>query len=283
MIEQYLLCTDLDRTLIPNGPQPESKDARLYFANLVSQPSVKLAYVSGRDLKLVEDAIIEFSLPIPDFIIGDVGSTIYKQHSGAKWHKLEQWDNKIAQDWGQYTNEELQSILKDISALRPQESDKQNTYKLSYYLPLEINKEKILAEVRQILDGIGVKASLIWSIDELAETGLLDILPARASKLHAIEALIEIEGFDTANTVFSGDSGNDIEVLSSQIKSTLVANSQAEVRELAIQLSKKNGYQAELYLAKGKLEGLNGNYSAGILEGVLHYFPQLNKILSKPS
>lgn len=28
MTESLLICTDLDRTLIPNGPQPESSEAR---------------------------------------------------------------------------------------------------------------------------------------------------------------------------------------------------------------------------------------------------------------
>lgn len=28
MTEPLLICTDLDRTLIPNGPQPESSEAR---------------------------------------------------------------------------------------------------------------------------------------------------------------------------------------------------------------------------------------------------------------
>ena len=31
MPERLLLCTDLDRTLIPNGPQPESPRARAAF------------------------------------------------------------------------------------------------------------------------------------------------------------------------------------------------------------------------------------------------------------
>ena len=44
-----LLCTDLDRTLIPNGPQPESAQAREHFARFAAHPQVTLAYVSGRD------------------------------------------------------------------------------------------------------------------------------------------------------------------------------------------------------------------------------------------
>ena len=48
MPERLLLCTDLDRTLIPNGPQPESPGARDRFAALAGSPHVVLAYVTGR-------------------------------------------------------------------------------------------------------------------------------------------------------------------------------------------------------------------------------------------
>jgi len=35
------------------------------------------------------------------------------------------------------------------------------------------------------------------------------------------------------------------------------------------------GTQDALYLAHGNLLGMNGNYSAGILEGCVHYMPAI--------
>ena len=40
-----------------------------------------------------------------------------------------------------------------------------------------------------------------------------------------------------------------------------------------------NGNLAALYLAGGGFMQMNGNYSAGILEGVAHYHPQLAQTL----
>ena len=37
-----LLCTDLDRTLIPNGREPESPEARPWFRRLAAEPEVAL-------------------------------------------------------------------------------------------------------------------------------------------------------------------------------------------------------------------------------------------------
>ena len=35
-----------------------------------------------------------------------------------------------------------------------------------------------------------------------------------------------------------------------------------------------NGHAEALYLARGGCLGMNGNYSAGILEGIAHYHPE---------
>jgi HAD superfamily hydrolase (TIGR01484 family) len=273
MPDRLLICTDLDRTLIPNGPQPESPKARQYFSALTSRPEVELAYVTGRHQKLVQDAITHYCLPLPDFVIGDVGSTIYQVENARTWIRQIEWETSIARDWAGHSHADLKSMLSDIHALRPQESAKQNHFKLSFYVPLQANRQALTALIEQRFADSAIKASLIWSVDEPAGIGLLDILPASASKFHAIEALMKMHGYTLDNTVFSGDSGNDIEVLASPVSSILVANCQPDVKELATLLANENGYPDQLYLAKGNFAGMNGNYSAGILEGVVHYFP----------
>ncbi len=275
MCKQLLICTDLDRTLIPNGPEPESPMARQYFKTLANRPEVQLAYVTGRHQKLIQKAIKSYDLPLPDFVIGDVGTTIYQVHNQHDWERQAEWEARISSDWSGHSHDDLKALLKDIHALRLQEFYKQNDFKLSYYVPQQVNREAVAALIEHRFATIEVDASLIWSVDEPAGVGLLDILPASASKFHAIEALIQMHGYNHDNTVFSGDSGNDIEVLASPIASTLVANSQPDVQELEQLLAKENGCPDKLYLAQGGFEGLNGHYSAGILEGIVHYFPDV--------
>ena len=74
-LQKILICSDLDRTIIPNGYQEESTPARPVLRRLAEQDNIYLAYVSGRDRKLILDAIEEFYLPMPDFAIEDVGTT----------------------------------------------------------------------------------------------------------------------------------------------------------------------------------------------------------------
>lgn len=277
MMFKLLICTDLDRTLLPNGAQPESSKARPCFSKLVSRAEITLVYVSGRDRVLVEEAITRYSLPVPDYVIGDVGTSIYRVDKKKEWVHQPDWEDKIAQDWKGKNNETLKNALSSITELRLQEIEKQNRYKLSYYVKLSENREELSHSINEKLNAIDVYTRLIWSIDESRGIGLLDILPLSASKLHAIEAVMQNNNFDYSNTVFCGDSGNDLEVLASRVNAVLVANSQPDVKQQAKQLSEKNGYLDQLYIAKGGFSEMNGNYSAGMLEGIAFFYPETIK------
>ena len=272
-LSRLLLCTDLDRTLIPNGPQPESGQARGYLESLVSRPEVTLVFVSGRDRALVEQAMTSYQLPCPDFVIGDVGTSIYRVGPKHEWSPQVSWQRQIAADWGGKSATDLQIMLDDIEVLRLQESSKQNIFKLSFYVPVEQDTGGLSSIIHQRLESAGVQARLVWSVDEVENTGLLDVLPLRASKLHAIEALMEQQGFNLDNTLFCGDSGNDMEVLISPVPAVLVANGHEDIRCSAIKLARQAGTEKQLYVASGDFLNMNGNYGAGMLEGIAHYYP----------
>jgi sucrose-6-phosphatase len=58
-MKRLLLCTDLDRTLIPNGFQPESPSAKKRFARLAARPEICLVYVTGRHQELIARRLSE--------------------------------------------------------------------------------------------------------------------------------------------------------------------------------------------------------------------------------
>ena len=272
MTERILICTDLDRTLLPNGSAPESPQARPIFKSVVARPEVLLAYVSGRHKALVEEAIAEYELPRPDFVIGDVGTSLYEVKQN-HWLASEAWAAEIAPDWAGYDHARLQALLAGFSGLTPQEAAKQNRFKLSYYLPVDMDTAPLLADMQTLLRAKGLRAELIYSVDEAEQAGLLDVLPASATKFHAVEFLMKQLGMDAAHTVFAGDSGNDLPVMASAVQAVLVANASLDVQQEAQRLARQQGHEAALYQAKGRFLGMNGNYAAGILEGVAHYLP----------
>ncbi len=117
-----------------------------------------------------------------------------------------------------------------------------------------------------------VAASILWSVDEPKNIGLLDVLPEHATKLHAIEFLQRKLDYQLDEVIFAGDSGNDLPVLTSQIPSVLVDNASAEIKQAAVELSKHNGHAEALFLAKSHRDN-EGNYAAGVLQGVAHFAP----------
>jgi len=274
-----LLCTDMDRTIIPNGAEPEDSEARPRLRQLVRRPDVQLVYVSGRDIGRVDEAIVEYALPQPDFVISDVGTCLHHRQGG-EWCHHEDWSTHIAADWAGVMGPQLMSrvlpLLREVPGVTAQEDDRQSAYKASFYTPVEMNTG-VLPVLASQLQAAGLRCNLVWSIDEPAQRGLLDVLPASASKLHALRYLQGWLGVADEQLVFAGDSGNDMEVLVSAVNSVLVGNATPQVRAAALERSRQNGTASSLYLAEGTMaSGMNGNYAAGVIEGVLHFVPALH-------
>lgn len=278
MAANRLLCTDLDRTLLPNGLLPESPGARELFARVVKQFEFKLAYVTGRHRQLVKQAIDEYMIPIPDYVISDVGTKIYDVVD-SEWHLDQDWESDISKDWQGKDQLQLRDSLLDIKGIELQEPEKQSTHKLSYYVSLSTNKDIVLYEMYRRLEKMNVNASLIWSVDELSKIGLLDVLPKNATKLHAIDFLCQRLDIGRSEAIFAGDSGNDLPVMISPIPSVLVANASEEVKAEARREAERAGNGKALYFALGRYLGMNGNYSAGIVEGMCHFWPMIRQSL----
>lgn len=255
---QLLLCTDMDRTIIPNGPQPEPPDARAAFTAFCAQPSVMLAYVTGRHPALVQHAIEEYALPIPAYAITDVGATIYRIN-GESWIEESDWSRRIATDWQGRSAHDLLPHLSGVPDLTPQEPEKQHPRKASFYLAPNTDIDATLRTVRTRLDAMGMAAQCICSIDETSGIGLLDVLPRQAGKCQAILFLQKLLGMADEQVIFAGDSGNDLDVLRSPVRSILVGNATADIRNAACADA-----PPALYCA-------NACYAAGVLEGVRYW------------
>ncbi|MBN1355671.1 HAD-IIB family hydrolase [bacterium] len=270
-MRRIMLCTDLDRTLLPNGSQPESIGSRQRFARLVEKVGLHLVYVSGRHRELVQHAICEYAIPVPDHSVTDVGTRIYRVHSGG-WEPFEQWSRKLDNELNGFDLSRLKERLGNLGGLRLQEPGKQNEHKLSFYVADYSRREAMRVLVDRFLENGKAPVRTIWSYDEVGKIGLLDIIPAAATKLHAVRFLMQEECYGEQDVVYAGDSGNDLDVLQSEIKSIVVANAADEIK-MEVRKHKRNADR--LVIAGGGFKGMNGNYAAGILEGIARFFPEL--------
>ncbi len=272
-----LLCTDLDRTLLPNGEQEESPHARPILWHLLRTYDMALAYVSGRDLSRVLDAITEYDLPVPDFIGADVGTSIYIRQDN-NWIRSTEWESVVARDWNGGNSEDVHALLADIGNLQEQEEDRQSTFKRSYYFAESVDQNQLRNDVESRLNKQGVNASLVFSHDPEKSLGLLDVLPRSATKREAVTHLQTHLHTWPHEVMFAGDSGNDVSAICAEYAGVLVANADAASVASVKQESSASSQLESTYLAKGGLavagmDDLNGHYSAGIVEGLVHFRP----------
>lgn len=272
-----LVCTDLDRTLLPNGVQPESAHARPVLWHMLRTHNVLLAYVSGRDLGRVLDAIERYDLPVPAAIVADVGTSIYTRDVDG-WVPSAHWQTKVSRDWNGRSAGDIRRLLADVAGLQEQEPDRQSAFKQSYYYPENVDEASLLRAVDERLAAPGISASLVCSHDPEKGVGLLDVLPRSATKREAVAYLQSLFDISPADVMFAGDSGNDVDAICALHPSVLVANADASTREAVSIRSRTVSQSKNICFAEGSVEvagldALNGNYAAGIIEGLLHFRP----------
>ncbi|MGM5485322.1 MAG: HAD-IIB family hydrolase [Nanobdellota archaeon] len=266
--KMFVLATDLDRTLFPNGLQ-EYDESMSLFSQVIKKERPKLIYVTGRNIEQVKEGMKEFHAPMPDHLVLEVGTKVYNNVDG-KFVEDEGWIDTIKSVTSNWNVNTFRQELSVIKSLRLQEEHNQNRFKLSYYLDDPDNSETIVREVTRIIKSICEDACIVYSEDETHGVGLLDILPKRATKVEGLEYLRRKLGFSMEDIVYSGDSGNDILPLTYGYRSILVRNAKEDVRNTVRNMMLEKNILDRLHLCKG-YGRLNGHYVSGILEGLIHF------------
>jgi len=262
-----ILATDLDRTLLPNGRWQADAEAIELFNALTEQAGVLVVYVTGRNLALTEDAIRKYGVRYPDILCGDVGTSIRKHENGA-WRLDDGWVAHVRRASPAWDAAAVREAVSGIDGMREQEEEHLNQFKQSYYVEHDKN-----ASVRKKVDEL-VKGRfdevIVYSFDSQDGKGLLDFLPASATKQTALEYVAEAVGAAREDVVFCGDSGNDIFPLTAGFCGVLVRNADDQLVENVKQAMDANP-NLKAYFAKGGFKGLNGYYTSGVIEGAYHY------------
>ena len=262
-----ILATDLDRTLLPNGSWESDSEAISLFNELTEKNEVLVVYVTGRNLALTENAIKEFGVRYPDILCADVGTSIRKYKNG-EWTFDEGWVEHINSKSPGWDAMAIRDTVAGIDGMREQESEHLSPFKQSYYVEHEI-KDQVLEKVDERVKG-KFDEVIVYSFDSQDGKGLLDFLPASATKQTALEYVAEEYGAAKEDVVFCGDSGNDIFPLTAGFCGVLVKNADDQLVEKVKKAMNQNP-ELNVYFAKGGFMGLNGYYTGGVIEGACHY------------
>jgi sucrose-6-phosphatase len=262
-----ILATDLDRTLLPNGKWQADPEAIPLFNQLTSRNDVLVVYVTGRNLDLTEGAIREFGVRYPDVLCGDVGTTIRKYDDG-QWHFDDGWTDHVHRASPRWDAGQVRNAVEDVEGMREQEAEHLNPFKQSYYVD-HSRKEDVLTAVDKRVKG-KFDEVIVYSFDSQDGKGLLDFLPASATKQTALEYVAREYGQPMEDVVFCGDSGNDIFPLTAGFAGVLVKNADDQLVAQVRQAMQSNP-RLKVYFAKGDFRDLSGNYTSGVIEGCYHY------------
>ncbi|MDK2897658.1 MAG: sucrose-6-phosphatase [Candidatus Atribacteria bacterium] len=264
--KKYLVATDLDRTLLPNGDQ-DYDGSMVIFREIIAREPLVLVYVTGRNLEEVKEAIKIYHPPLPLAAITEIGTRIFYYH-GKTFEEDTQWTKELRLHSPNWNRELLQEMLSSIKNLRLQGNEHQNLFKLSYYIDNPLENQKILDQVKTIVKSSSPGSEIISSIDETRNLGLLDIVPQKGTKMGALEYLRQKLGFEKEQVIYAGDSGNDLLPLTSGYRAIVVRNAIDEVKKEVWEIAQKKGIIDRVYLARGYKQ-LNGYYVSGLIEGLI--------------
>jgi sucrose-6F-phosphate phosphohydrolase len=229
-----LLVSDLDGTLL--GDESGLERFRSWYEREKGQ--VRLAYSSGRFLGSIQESIDEGDLPVPDAIIGGVGTEILDTATG---RRILGWP-PITYRWNPY-------VVRAICGLHPELAEQPpqlvSYYKVSYYA-YDLDQAFFRRLARKLEDS-AQEVNIVYSSQRD-----LDILPAGANKGAAAAFLAQRWGIGRERVIVAGDSGNDSDMFRQGFRGIVVGNAQAELKSLHA----PNVYHAAGHYATGVVEGL---------------------------
>lgn len=255
---EQVLATDLDGTLIPLANDSSNVRDLKTLAQQLSDNDVLLVFSTGRHLASVEQAIEEYSLPAPEWIICDVGTSIFRREQET-YVAAEAYEQHLAERVANLPLCELAAKLGEIQGLRLQEAEKQGRFKLSFYSDAS-ELHELTRQLQLRLNDWSAPYSIVSSVDPFNGDGLIDILPESVSKAYALRWWGSHTGRSQDSVVFAGDSGNDTAALSDGFRAIVVGNASRSVARAVCEAHAQSGWTDRLYLARER-------GTSGVLEG----------------
>ena len=259
-----LLASDMDGTVIPLEETPERRqEVEALRMLLEGAEDLTLAYVTGRDLPLALKGVRDHRLPEPDILVCDVGTSVYHA-TPSGFEKDTEYVRRMDEARGGLDVRDIRHELRGLPELRLQPEDRQTESKLSYYLSPEAEHGEVLTSVQEILERLGARIQVVYSVGAPHGRGLVDLLPAGVAKDFAIHYLRDRTGVHPDRLIYAGDSGNDMAAMLTGFKVIVVGNATPGLKEALLGRGGELGILDRLYFARGF-------YAAGVLEGCRHF------------
>ncbi|MEG4589165.1 HAD-IIB family hydrolase [Microcoleus sp. MOSTC5] len=212
-----LLATDLDGTFLGGSNQQRSE----FYQYIQDQRDrILLVYVTGRELDRIRKLFDEEpNIPKPEYIIGDVGTTIVHGETFEPISVLQDW---VAQTWGN-ANEQVKELLENEPGIELQSVNPD--YRVSYYYEPESFQPSTIQKV------IDAGFDTILSYDMRLNYHYFDVMPKGISKGPTLLKFLAEINFNPDDTITCGDTLNDLSLFETGLKGIAVSNSEPKLVE----------------------------------------------------
>jgi hydroxymethylpyrimidine pyrophosphatase-like HAD family hydrolase len=207
---RFVLATDLDGTFLGGA---EHDRRALYRWIEDRREEVGLIFVTGRDPEHIA-ALCGAGVPWPDFVIGDVGTTIAEVDAGADRPivPIEPLERHIAQRWAD-RGPAVRAALDGAPGLSLQPTAFR--YRVSYdYDPRAFEPAAL-----ETVSALGLDALI-------SDNRFLDVLPPGVSKGPSLLRLIEHLGVPPSRVLVAGDTLNDLSMFETRLNGAVVGGAE---------------------------------------------------------
>jgi hydroxymethylpyrimidine pyrophosphatase-like HAD family hydrolase len=212
--KRLILATDLDGTFL--GGTTTAR-AELYGWIEANRASVGLIFVTGRDLGFIETLTNDGKVPRPDYVVGDVGTTIAVADGSAGFTPIAALESEIAARWDN-AGGRVRDALADVGGLTPQPTEFR--YRVSY----DMNPARFEPRASDIVAEMGLDALI-------SDNRFFDVLPRGVSKGPSLRRLLAALGIADPQVLVAGDTLNDLSMLTLGLPAVAVGNSEAALVE----------------------------------------------------
>jgi glucosylglycerol-phosphate synthase len=236
--QTMLLATDLDGTFLAGNALKRKQLYRMVDAD----PNICLAWVTGRALEAVLPLLSDPALPMPDFLICDVGATVLRVSNMQPVQPLQSsiellWPGELA----------VVSMMARFAGLVRQDVPQQR--RCSYYCD-----PALLATMRSEIEieAAAIGCTVLYSADRY-----LDIMPGTTNKGSTLTALVAHLGLAPERVLVAGDTLNDLSMYGVGFAGVCVGKSEPAL------LAATQGLERVLHATKSGC--------GGILEAICHF------------
>jgi HAD-superfamily hydrolase, subfamily IIB len=222
--------------------EQEEDRARFYAWIENNRDRVGLIFVTGRDPGFINQ-LIRKGVPRPDYVVGDVGTTIAEVDERGIIAPIAALEDAIAEAWNN-GDARVKAALRGIKGLTLQGTAFR--YRVSY----DMDPDAFDSAALDIVADLGLDALV-------SDNRFFDVLPKDVSKGPSLLRLLTHLGVDNNRTLVAGDTLNDLSMLTLGLPAVAVGGSEQGLLDRVADLD--------------HVHSAEGVGVSGIAEAILHH------------